>query len=158
MNKISPQFQVRSAHWAADAESLTAIRTEVFMQEQAVSSADEWDGLDESAIHFLLENDQQAIGCARLIKEAQGEQLQFHIGRVALRKMYRAQGLGHFLMQEIIAYCRALDRNANIYLHAQSSCQGFYTPLGFSAQGEEFIDAGIAHISMWLYSDQHSNS
>ena len=143
--------------------SREAIRTEVFMQEQAVSNADEWDGLDENAIHFLLENNQQAIGCARLLNEtipvsdSQPEHTQFHIGRVALRKIYRAQGLGHFLMQEVIAYCRALNRHANIYLHAQTNCQAFYEALGFSSQGNEFMDAGIPHISMWLYPDQLTN-
>ena len=39
--------------WEHHQADLINIRTAVFMQEQQVSAADEWDGLDEQAIHFL---------------------------------------------------------------------------------------------------------
>jgi predicted GNAT family N-acyltransferase len=35
-----------------------------------------------------------------------------------------------------------------VVLHAQRSAEGFYQRLGFVAQGEPFVEAGIDHIEM----------
>jgi predicted GNAT family N-acyltransferase len=143
--------------WQTHQAELIKIRTEVFMREQQVSAADEWDALDTEAIHFLVlsEND-EAIGCARLLTESRpdGDYI-YHIGRVALLKAFRNQGIGHQLMTFIIEYCQRLAPNQGIYLHAQTARRAFYERLGFSAQGDEFMDAGIAHISMQLEAREH---
>ena len=137
--------------WQLHCADLTKIRTEVFMQEQQVSAADEWDGLDEQAIHFLaLTASGNAIGCARLLHETSGENHLYHIGRVAILKPFRNQGVGHQLMQFAIAYCKQTAPGNTIYLHAQTERRHFYEVLGFIAEGNEFMDAGIPHISMHL--------
>jgi len=138
-------------NWQSRQADLTKIRTAVFMQEQQVSAADEWDGLDEQAIHFLaLSATGEAIGCARLLPETSGEQNLYHIGRVAILKSYRNQGIGHQLMQFVIAHCKKTAPGNTIYLHAQTERRHFYEILGFIAEGAEFMDAGIPHISMHL--------
>ena len=137
--------------WQLHHADLTKIRTEVFMQEQHVSAADEWDGLDEQAIHFLVFSASgETIGCARLLHETTGENNLYHIGRVAILKSCRNQGIGYQLMQFIIGYCKKTAPENNIYLHAQIERRNFYETLGFIAEGVEFIDAGIPHISMYL--------
>lgn len=138
--------------WQHHCSELHAIRQQVFMQEQQVAAEDEWDGLDESATHFLVLADGQAIGCARLLYEEKTEPLHkpaFHIGRVALLAPWRGQGLGQQLMQTLITHCQQLTPAAAIYLHAQCERQGFYERLGFIAKGDVFMDAGIAHIAMY---------
>ncbi len=140
--------------WLTHKTELSSIRTRVFMQEQAVSEADEWDGLDEQAIHFLVlagdAPDQLPIGCARLLDETFGESARrFHIGRVALLEAYRGCGLGNQLMGFILDYCRLAAPGQQIYLHAQTERLGFYQQLGFTAVGDEFMDAGIAHFTMY---------
>lgn len=137
--------------WQLHQADLTKIRTEVFMHEQQVSAADEWDGLDEQAIHFLVSSASgQAIGCARLLRETSGKQYLYHIGRVAILKSFRNQGIGYQLMQCVIAYCKKTAPGNNIYLNAQTERRHFYEALGFIAEGSEFMDAGIPHISMHL--------
>lgn len=137
--------------WQTHSANLIKIRTAVFMQEQHVSAADEWDGLDEHAIHFLvLSAHGEAIGCARLLCEAAGENRLYHIGRVAIIRSFRNQGIGHQLMQFVIAYCKQTAPENTIYLHAQTDRRHFYETLGFIAGGDEFMDAGIPHISMHL--------
>ena len=37
-----------------------------------------------------------------------------------------------------------------LVLNAQISAAGFYTRYGFSAEGDEFMDAGIPHLRMTL--------
>jgi predicted GNAT family N-acyltransferase len=149
MNNTACKHQ--QVFWS-DAETvLRDIRMRVFMDEQQVSAADEWDGQDETAIHFLtyLDND-QPIATARVLVEADeaGESL-YHIGRVAVLEDYRQQGIGRSLMAYVIGWCIQQSSTARLYLHAQTSRTAFYKYLGFVPQGTEFMDAGIPHITMW---------
>lgn len=140
-------------NWKSHSTDLINIRTEVFIQEQQVPITDEWDGLDEQALHFLvLSAKGEAIGCARLLSEISADKSLYHIGRVAILKPIRNQGIGHKLMQFIIAYCKQTAPENSIYLHAQTERRTFYETLGFIAEGDEFMDAGIPHISMYLAS------
>ncbi len=143
-------MQYRLTDWETHSETLTHIRVEVFVQEQHVPVADEWDGKDADAIHFLVQTDEgSAIACARLLVE--GKLL--HIGRVAVLQPWRKQGVGHQLMEFLLAKCTTLYPGYRIYLHAQTSRVAFYERLGFSVSGDEFMDAGIPHIEMWF--DHH---
>lgn len=137
--------------WQLHHADLTKIRTEVFMREQHVSAADEWDGLDEQATHFLaLTVSGNAVGCARLLHEISDENNLYHIGRVAILRPFRNQGIGYQLMQFVIDHCKKNAPHNHIYLHAQTERRHFYETLGFIAEGDEFMDAGIPHISMYL--------
>lgn len=147
MNKTVTIDQV---NWQAAEPVLRSIRTQVFMDEQHVSAADEWDGLDDTAMHFLAQWQSVAIGTARVLVENPTENHPvFHIGRVAVLQQYRAQGVGRELMRHVIHWCRRESSVATIYLHAQTSRIRFYEHLGFVAQGTEFMDAGIPHRTMW---------
>lgn len=138
-------------HWHQHKTDLINIRSAVFMHEQQVSAADEWDGLDEQAIHFLVLSATGApIGCARLLTETTDNKTFFHIGRVAILKPFRNMGIGHQLMQFIIAYCKKSIPLTPVYLHAQTERRHFYEALGFIAEGDVFMDAGIPHICMFL--------
>ena len=137
--------------WQADQSSLRQIREQVFIQEQQVPVADEWDDKDETATHFLVQTEQgKAIACARLLVENHTDYVVFHIGRVAVLADYREQGVGRQLMNAIISHCKQQHPDYRVYLHAQISRQRFYEHLGFVAQGVVFMDAGIPHIEMWL--------
>ncbi len=144
--------RIITTDWQTHSAELSEIRTRVFIEEQAVPEKDEWDEHDPNAVHFLvLTENNTAIGCARLLTERPADdQLIYHIGRVAILEPFRNRGLGHHLMIFILAYCRTQTSTRGIYLHAQITRRRFYETLGFIAQGEEFMDAGIPHIEMWL--------
>lgn len=138
-------MQYTLADWGTDGEALRHIREEVFVHEQQVPLADEWDGKDASATHFLVRTaDGTAVACARMLVE--GELL--HIGRVAVLQPWRNRGVGHQLMKFVLATCSARYPEHKIYLHAQTSRVAFYERLGFHTSGDEFMDAGIRHIEM----------
>ena len=138
-------------NWQTHQQSLREIRELVFIQEQQVPIADEWDDKDETATHFLVTTDAGiAIACARLLVEAHANQTLYHIGRVAVLAKYRQQAIGRELMAAVITYCKQAHPDYKIYLHAQTTSQRFYEHLGFTACGEVFMDAGIPHIEMWL--------
>ena len=145
---------INEVSWQLAQPDATRIRTAVFMQEQQVSAVDEWDGMDEEATHFLVRNASgKAIATARILTENRTNQTHYHIGRVAVLKAYRAQGIGHQLMRAMIISCQTNNTHAQIYLYAQVNRQTFYQKLGFVAQGAEFMDAGIAHISMTYHTE-----
>lgn len=149
MNNIA--ITIHPTSWQQDQADLIKIRTDVFMHEQQVCAADEWDGLDEQAVHFIAQSTTgAAVGCARLLLETSVDKNLFHIGRVAILKPFRNQGIGHQLVKFVIEYCRHKAPHNIIYLHAQTERRQFYEVLGFIAEGDEFMDAGIPHISMHL--------
>lgn len=144
-------------NWQHHKTELSNIRKQVFIEEQAVPEQDEWDDLDATAIHFLVQSNQgKALGCARLLTEPLPDSgYTYHIGRVALLQPFRNQGIGHQLMVFIIEYCQQHAPHQSIYLHAQTPRRVFYERLGFNAQGDEFMDAGIPHIHMLFGMQEH---
>lgn len=138
-------------NWQTHQQPLREILELVFIQEQQVPIADEWDDKDETATHFLVTTAAgKAIACARLLLETHANKTIYHIGRVAVLTEYRQQAIGRELMAAVIAYCKQVHPDYKIYLHAQTTRQRFYEHLGFAACGEVFMDAGIPHIEMWL--------
>lgn len=125
------------------------LRTEVFVNEQNVPIELELDEKDysEHTIHIGYFNVDELIGVARLIdmdKEV------IHIGRVAIDKNHRGEGIGHKLILgcEDIAK-KVLNRDFNIELSAQVYVETFYKKLDYNRINNNiYIDAGIEHIDM----------
>lgn len=125
------------------------LRTEVFVNEQNVPIELELDEKDNSeyTIHVGYFKDDKLIGVARLIdmdKEV------IHIGRVAIDKNHRGEGIGHKLILgcEDIAK-NSLNKDFTIELSAQVYAENFYKKLGYNRVNDNiYIDAGIEHIDM----------
>ena len=131
--------------WQENQERISNIRRTVFIEEQNVSEDEEWDDRDmlASTQHFLImEDTETAIGTARIL--ASGK-----IGRVAVLKAYRRQGLGKLLVRSAIKAALAMGYT-NIYLDAQLPAMEMYATLGFVAEGDIFLDADIEHKRMVL--------
>nr|WP_216654631.1 GNAT family N-acetyltransferase [Pseudogemmobacter hezensis] len=128
-----------------DLASCHALRRRVFIEEQAVSEAEEIDGLDDVALHLLAVGP-QPLGTARILIEGDTGK----IGRVCVLAEARGQGIGQALMREAIAVLRARPGVMRAKLGAQIHALGFYQALGFQAYGPEYQDAGIAHRDMLL--------
>lgn len=139
--------------WQENHERISSIRRTVFIEEQNVSEDEEWDDRDmlDSTQHFLIMQDEEtAIGTARIL--ASGK-----IGRVAVLKAYRRQGMGKRLIRSAIKAALAM-RYTNIYLDAQLPAMEMYASLGFVAEGEIFLDADIEHKRMVLQLSQDNLS
>ena len=130
----------RLADWDSEREALMSVRHRVFVEEQRVPEELEWDEHDNSASHFVVTEHGNIIATGRLKRNGQ-------VGRMAVLPEYRGRGVGSLLLRTIIQHAAhaGLDK---LYLHAQLQAIGFYERHGFVAQGEEFLDAGIAHRAM----------
>lgn len=156
--KPTTQLQCYTVTWGEAATALRNIRRRVFIEEQKVPPELEWEPADQTATHFLLcaepgtqYTHDQAIGCARILRETHGGEIRFHIGRVAVLLEWRGNGKGTGLMCELLHWCQSQTDYTHceqVFLHAQCDVIPFYTMLGFSAVGDIFLDAGIEHRAM----------
>ena len=136
-------FTIQIVSWQTHARALSGLRETVFIQEQQVPISLEWDGLDETAQHLLALGDTgEPIGCARLLGDGS-------IGRMAVLKSWRRQGVGMALLSQAIACYRQLGIH-QITLSAQMHAIKFYEKAGFTVCSEPYLDAGITHVDMRL--------
>ena len=132
--------RVSNVTWEKERIVLRGIREQVFILEQNVPVELEWDGLDEQCEHFLAYIDNEVAGCARLLKGNK-------IGRMAVLKKFRNQGVGRELLECIKRYA-SQKRITKLSLSAQCHAYEFYENAGFHACSTPYLDAGITHIDM----------
>ena len=138
-------LKIEIVKWIDGISQLKNIREKVFIQEQKVTPQLEWDGMDEKAIHFLVFNDKAAIGCARAIVIKDHMQL----GRMAVLKEYRGQGIGGALIEKAMTIAK-LNQLSAIYISAQCHAIDFYKKFGFEVTSDIYLDAEIPHRDMTL--------
>lgn len=125
-------------------EEVHALRRAVFIDEQGIPEAEEWDDLDDGAVHLLAWMDGQPVGTARLLMQGDTGR----IGRICVLAQARGTGLGAALVQDAVARMQASGNIRMIRLGAQAYAVGFYEKLGFRVCGPEYDDAGIPHHEM----------
>jgi predicted GNAT family N-acyltransferase len=137
-------IEVRWASGAADLRGAVSVREEVFCVEQGVPKDEELDGLDDQAFHLVaVEPNDAVIGTLRLLIVA-GEA---KIGRVAVKRRWRRQGVASRMLKMALADARARGcRRAR--LASQLQATGLYEEAGFSVESEPFEEAGIPHVWM----------
>ncbi len=138
-------LKIEIVKWIDGLSQLKNIREKVFIQEQKVTPQLEWDGMDEKAIHFLVFNDKAAIGCARAIVIKDHMQL----GRMAVLKEHRGQGIGSALLEKAMTIAK-LNQLSAIYISAQCHAIDFYKKFGFEVTSDIYLDAEIPHRDMTL--------
>lgn len=135
--------RLRAATWHDDRDLLQQVRRAVFIVEQSVPEAMEWDEFDAPSLHVLaLDGVGNPVGTARLLPDG-------HVGRMAVLEHCRGRGIGLALLDFLIGAARARG-DALLRLNAQTHALGFYARRGFVAHGPEFMDAGIPHRAMSL--------
>ena len=124
-------------------DEIKQIRIDVFMKEQGFE--DDFDEIDDIAKFVLLSIDGKAAGTCRYFPSA--DEGDTHIGRMAVRKLYRGQHLGTKIMMAAENGIRR-DGYKTCSLSAQVQAKPFYESLGYKAEGEEYLDEGCPHILM----------
>lgn len=143
---MSADIEIIEVDWSRSQAELCLIRRAVFIEEQQVSEALEWDGIDGDCRHLLAHDISTdlsraiVVGTGRLVPDGQ-------IGRMAIRKEYRRMGVGFKILQQLIRFAQQ-EAKDEIYLHAQLYVVEFYQKAGFEVSGDIFMDAGIPHIKM----------
>ena len=128
----------------SDFFQIVRIRTEVFVDEQNVDIHIEQDENDDTALHWLVLDDHHhpAACCRGLIDNDE-----IRIGRVAVLKPYRHQGIATQMMKDVEQdpHLQGLKR---IVVHAQIQVKDFYDQLDYQVISKPFYEAGIQHVTM----------
>lgn len=144
--KPAAGFSVEAVDYGPALPDLRAVREAVFVREQGVPLALEWDELDPRCRHVLARDAAgRPIGTGRLTPDRR-------IGRMAVLADWRGRGVGDALLRALLDEARELGCR-EVSLHAQASAIGFYALHGFLPFGERFVEAGIDHQSMHLVLD-----
>ena len=142
---LPPGYHLRVGAWATLQTGAAAVRLAVFVHEQGIPVAEEWDEGDANALHALITDAQDVpVATGRLLQPHSGLA---QIGRMAVLSSHRGQHLGARILQALCdaAYARG---DTQVVLHAQRSAEGFYRRHGFESQGEPYDEVGIEHITM----------
>ncbi|MGY1752708.1 GNAT family N-acetyltransferase [Blastococcus sp. SYSU D01042] len=127
------------------------LRTRVFVQEQGVPAELEHDAADATAVHVLSRGltgplAGRVVATGRLLLPAEGSRTAT-IGRMAADAAVRGGGHGAAVLAEL--HRQAAQRGMTaVELHAQVTARRFYERAGYAAVGEEYLEAGIVHVTM----------
>lgn len=135
-----PDVSIELAAWRLDEGAIARVRRAVFIEEQAVPEALEWEDVDPECDWVVARHGREVVGVARLTPDGR-------VGRMAVLPAWRARGVGSRLLQAVLerARARGIER---VTLNAQVQAVPFYARAGFRAEGPVFPDAGIPHRMM----------
>ena len=136
-------FTIAIVNWSEKQVEITSVRRAVFVEEQNIPESIDFDGSDPDFIHVLaFDKDGRPVGTARINHKGK-------IGRMAVLKNYRRQGIGRKMIQALMDYGRK-NSITDFHVSSQVTATGFYEKIGFEPFGEEFLEANIKHINMKL--------
>src|SRR5688572_22277928 len=136
-------LEIMTATDPATRERAYGVRQRVFVEEQGVSQELEHDEHDAFCPHVLALLEGMPVGAARYRSTPNG----IKIERVAVLAEQRARGVGARMVEHILA---ELAQGSVAYVHAQESALGFWARMGFAVEGDGFVEADIAHRTMFL--------
>ena len=140
-NYTFPMLSIRLVTWEEARSEASRIRFAVFVDEQAVPVELELDEHDPHCVHALASDAAgRVVGTGRLLPDG-------HIGRMAVSREARGQGVGGAILEALVEAARERG-DREVVLNAQVRAMGFYRAHGFVEEGPEFDDAGIPHRAM----------
>ena len=132
-----------------EAHDIFAIRSEVFVVEQDCVYQD-IDGKDPKALHIIGTHESKNIAYARIFDKNIIYNNHIAIGRILVCKEKRSQQIGH----DLVDYCLKTIKNnftkSPIKISAQAHLELFYNHHGFQKKGDDYLEDGIPHISMFI--------
>ncbi|MEH7177543.1 GNAT family N-acetyltransferase [Neobacillus vireti] len=129
-----------------DLQAAFEIRKQVFVEEQGVPLADEFDEFDQlkgKCEHILVYYNDEAVGTGRVRwVEGYGK-----LERICILKPYRKYGLGKVIITTLEQIAEE-NGSTQVKLHGQTQAEGFYKKLGYQTSSNEFMEDGIPHYLM----------
>lgn len=143
-NNRNTIIQIRRVSTEEELKTVHKIRHDVFVMEQAVDQALEYE-FEEESKHFIALFLGEAAGTARWRYTEKGIKFE----RFAVLEKFRNQGVGEALLKAML---NDIPEGNYVYLHAQLPAMNLYTRGGFKAEGDLFYEADMPHYKMVLRS------
>lgn len=124
------------------------IRELVFVIEQEVDPAEEYDEFEDTSTHFLAKLNGKPVGTARWRFTKNGVKME----RFAVLEEARGKGVGQALVAAVLADVNFTPeaKGKTKYLHAQLTAVPLYAKFGFEKVGDMFEECNIQHFKMEL--------
>ena len=134
-------IRIELMNWEQAQTIAGPIRFNIFVGEQNVPPGIELDDKDAECMHAVAyDAEGKAIGTGRLLPDG-------HIGRMAVVKDWRRQGVGDAILDALIEEARKRGHK-EVVVAAQLQAAEFYRNHGFVADGKVYKEAGILHENM----------
>ncbi|KFN04629.1 GNAT family N-acetyltransferase [Bacillus clarus] len=120
-----------------------SVRKQVFVEEQRVSSEEEYDEFEEISKHVVIYDNDIPVGAGRFrVIDGIGK-----MERICVLASHRKKGIGKIIMGALEAYAKE-ESLSKLKLHAQTHAEVFYKKLGYITISDVFIEADIPHVIM----------
>lgn len=139
---------IRVVNGFEDMMRVAAVRSAVYIGEQACPYEEEFDGNDFAATHLLALVDNEPAGCMRLRFFGDFAKLE----RLAVRKQFRTSRTAFQLVRASVALCREKGFR-RIYGHARQDYLGFWQHFGFKLKENGAPFAFSDHIFVEMVDD-----
>lgn len=136
-------LEVRPTAGPGEFEQAMELRREVFVVEQEVEEAEEFDGREDECVHVVAVDGGRVIGCCRLLPEGDVVKL----GRMVVASGRRREGVAEALLAESDVQAAGLGAS-RITLSAQTYVTDLYEKAGYAVTSEPFDEVGIEHVRM----------
>lgn len=119
------------------------IRETVFLQEQGFEK--EYDEYDDVAKTIVIYDGDEAIATCRLYWD--NEVNCHHMGRIAVLKHRRGEGLGAIIVTEGEKVIKSLG-GKEVFISGQIQVAEFYKKLGYTQYGEVYMEENHPHVAL----------
>ena len=97
--------------------------------------------------HFGLFAGDALLACLSAVPAGTGE---VKLRQIAVRPDAQGRGFGRIIMER--SESELVRRGCTeAWLHARAEAVGFYARLGYETEGDEFLELGIRHRTMWKH-------
>ncbi len=135
---------------ARELYEILRLRSEIFVVEQNCVYQD-IDGTDPHGYHLYLKDDDGIVAYLRVLP-AGVRYDEVSLGRVVSAK--RRRGYATRLLREGIRVAREKFGGSRIVIGAQKYARALYEGVGFVQFGDDYLEDGIPHIHMELFSEE----
>lgn len=139
-------FKIFDELTAREFHDIIKIRSQIFVVEQK-SAFQEVDGIDLHAVHILKTTNTDIQTYGRVYEQEDGA---MSFGRILVPKIFRGQGLGRELLEQVMNYLEENHPEKEVIIQAEEYLTDFYETFGFEIVSERYLDVGIWHVEMKL--------
>jgi ElaA protein len=132
--------------------AILQLRSEVFVVEQNCPFQD-MDDKDQPSRHLMGWQHDKLVAYTRIVPPGISY-AEFSIGRIVTSPAVRKQGIGRVLVNKAIELAYALHGKGIIRIGAQYYLRGFYESFGFEKASDIYLEDGIQHIEMLLFTEE----
>lgn len=134
---------IREVKAKIDTLAMMDIRYQTFVEQMNIDFKADFDGSDNECVNFILYLDDKAVGTIRFHIEPNNV---YRLGRFAVLKEYRKNGLGSILLKYAENYIKENMPVSKIYFHGMAYLKDYYIKMGYEIIGNEFLEENIPHI------------